>query len=128
MPCPMGHLLFVNHGDLIQKISAIWYTSVTEESTAGDIVQGLPKVDELLEAREPVEKILIECACPIGDTYFYYTPRHTELREGCRRSLQEIRRLLVNEVQAVYGSQGVFISDKHIEIIVRQMTTYVLNC
>ena len=48
------------------------------------------------------------------------------LREGCRRSLQEVRQILVHEVQDVYSSQGVFISDKHIEIIVRQMTTYVL--
>ena len=59
-------------------------------------------------------------------TLFLLYSKTYGLREGCRRSLQEIRRLLVNEVQAVYGSQGVFISDKHIEIIVRQMTTKVL--
>lgn len=32
---------------------------------------------------------------------------------------------LVNEVQSVYQSQGVDISDKHIEVIVRQMTSKV---
>ncbi len=34
---------------------------------------------------------------------------------------QELQRYLVNEVQLVYGLQGVEINDKHIEIIVRQM-------
>ena len=119
-----GSSLFVNHGDLIQKDIAFG-TLVSEESTAGDIVQGLPKVDELLEAREPVEKILSSVHAQLATLFLLYSKTYG-LREGCRRSLQEIRRLLVNEVQAVYGSQGVFISDKHIEIIVRQMTTYVL--
>lgn len=119
-----GSSLFVNHGDLIQKDIAFG-TLVSEESTAGDIVQGLPKVDELLEAREPVEKILSSVHAQLATLFLLHSKTYG-LREGCRRSLQEIRRLLVNEVQAVYGSQGVFISDKHIEIIVRQMTTYVL--
>ena len=98
---------------------------VSRESTAGDIVQGLPKVDELLEAREPVEKVLSSMHAQLAKLFLYYSKAYG-LREGCRRSLQEIRRMLVHEVQEVYGSQGVFISDKHIEIIVRQMTTYVL--
>jgi DNA-directed RNA polymerase subunit beta' len=33
---------------------------------------------------------------------------------------------LVNSVQAIYQSQGVNISSKHIEIIVRQMTAKVV--
>jgi DNA-directed RNA polymerase subunit beta' len=32
----------------------------------------------------------------------------------------------VNEIQEVYQSQGVYIADKHVEIIVRQMTTRVI--
>ena len=119
-----GSSLFVNHGDLIQKDFSFG-TLVSLESTAGDIVQGLPKVDELLEAREPVEKIRSSVHAQLAKLFLLYSKTYG-LREGCRRSLQEIRRMLVNEVQAVYGSQGVFISDKHIEIIVRQMTTYVL--
>ena len=119
-----GSSLFVNHGDLIQK-NLPFGTLVSLESTAGDIVQGLPKVDELLEAREPVEKILSSVHAQLATFFLLYSKAYG-IREGCRRSLQKIRRLLVNEVQAVYGSQGVFISDKHIEIIVRQMTTYVL--
>lgn len=38
-------------------------------------------------------------------------------------SLQEVQSFLVNEVQSVYQSQGIDISDKHIEVIVRQMTS-----
>jgi DNA-directed RNA polymerase subunit beta' len=43
-----------------------------------------------------------------------------------RRSVQGIQQYLVDGIQQVYQSQGVTISDKHLEIIVRQMTTYVL--
>lgn len=39
------------------------------------------------------------------------------------RSLYKFQLLLVNSVQAIYQSQGVNISSKHIEIIVRQMTS-----
>lgn len=37
------------------------------------------------------------------------------------KGLQEVQRYLLQEVQKVYRSQGVDISDKHIEIIIRQM-------
>lgn len=35
-------------------------------------------------------------------------------------------RYLLNEVQRIYRSTGVYISDKHVEVIVRQMLRYVL--
>ena len=38
---------------------------------------------------------------------------------------EEAQQYLVDEVQRVYRSQGVEIADKHIEIIVRQMTKKV---
>ncbi len=38
------------------------------------------------------------------------------------RGIRETQRYLVEEVQAVYRDQGVSIHDKHIELIVRQMT------
>jgi DNA-directed RNA polymerase subunit beta' len=37
--------------------------------------------------------------------------------------LQHVQSFLVNEVQSVYQSQGIDISDKHIEVIVRQMSS-----
>jgi hypothetical protein len=125
-PYAMSHNspVSVNHGELIQK-GVSFGALVSLESTAGDIVQGLPKVDELLEAREPVEKIGSSIHTQLAVLFLEYSKTYG-LREGCRRSLQEVRQILVHEVQDVYSSQGVFISDKHIEIIVRQMTTYVL--
>jgi hypothetical protein len=119
-----GSSLVVNHGAFLQK-NTLFATLVSLESNAGDIVQGLPKVDELLEAREPPHKILTSVHAQLATLFLFYSKTYG-LREGCRRSLKKIRRVLVEEVQAVYGSQGVFISDKHIEIIVRQMTTKVL--
>ena len=40
-------------------------------------------------------------------------------------ALQKVQTFLVNEVQSVYQSQGIDIADKHIEVIVRQMTAKV---
>jgi DNA-directed RNA polymerase subunit beta' len=40
-------------------------------------------------------------------------------------SLQKVQTFLVNEVQSVYQSQGVDIADKHIEVVVRQMSSKV---
>jgi hypothetical protein len=45
---------------------------------------------------------------------------------GTLRSLNKFQLLLVNSIQAIYQSQGVNISSKHIEIIVRQMTGNVV--
>lgn len=45
---------------------------------------------------------------------------------GTLRSLNKFQLLLVNSVQAIYQSQNVTISSKHIEIIIRQMTSKVV--
>ena len=45
---------------------------------------------------------------------------------GTLRTLYKFQLLLVNSVQSIYQSQGVSISSKHIEIIVRQMTAKVV--
>ena len=47
------------------------------------------------------------------------------LLEAAQESISKLQRKMVNEVQNVYKSQGVAISDKHIEVIVRQMTSKV---
>ena len=48
---------------------------------------------------------------------------HDLLKVQGDRALQAF---LVNEVQEVYRAQGVFINDKHIEVIIRQMMRWVL--
>merc|ERR1711939_308005 len=45
--------------------------------------------------------------------------------EGAQEAIANLQHRLVTEVQNVYKSQGVSIDDKHIEVIVRQMTSKV---
>eukprot|EP01040_Poterioochromonas_malhamensis_P011929 gene11929-13015_t len=45
---------------------------------------------------------------------------------ACLRSVQKFQLILINSIQAIYQSQGVNIDCKHIEIIVRQMTSKVI--
>ena len=46
--------------------------------------------------------------------------------KGTLRSLTKFQLLMVNSIQAIYQSQGVNVSSKHIEIIVKQMTSKVV--
>jgi DNA-directed RNA polymerase subunit beta' len=59
----------------------------------------------------------------ILEIFFTYNRESHGVHESSLRSLKEVQTFLVNEVQSVYQSQGVEISDKHIEVIVRQMTS-----
>jgi hypothetical protein len=55
---------------------------------------------------------------------------HHQLKEGtvkgCLTSLTNFQLILLNSIQAIYQSQGVIIDNKHIELIIRQMTNKVL--
>ena len=46
--------------------------------------------------------------------------------EASYKSFKKIQSLILNSVQSVYKSQGVNIADKHLEVIIKQMTTKVL--
>merc|ERR1712127_558052 len=46
--------------------------------------------------------------------------------EASYRSFKKVQALILNSVQSVYQSQGVTIADKHLEVIIKQMTTKVL--
>jgi DNA-directed RNA polymerase subunit beta' len=145
-------------GDLIA-------TLIFERQKTGDIVQGLPRVEELLEGRKPKERaILASYAATAEIVYDEDVPRlflvsqdygreevqvpvganilveHQErvtpgqpLTDGSIDphdilqvvGVEAVRTYLVDEVQRVYRSQGVEIADKHIEIIVRQMSKKV---
>lgn len=58
--------------------------------------------------------------------FFKYHSTLDGVMWGTLRTLYKFQLLLVNSVQSIYQSQGVSISSKHIEIIVRQMTSKVL--
>ncbi|MEF9989376.1 MAG: DNA-directed RNA polymerase subunit beta' [Christensenellaceae bacterium] len=127
----------------------------------GDITQGLPRVEELFEARKPRglaviseiagtvtindthKKREITVANETGEAKTYLIPYGSrvtvvdgqsivagdELTEGSInpndilkiKGVKGVQEYLLREVQIVYRSQGVEISDKHIEVIVRQM-------
>jgi DNA-directed RNA polymerase subunit beta' len=53
----------------------------------------------------------------------YHLSRGEGIHDAALMSLQEVQSFLVNEVQSVYQSQGIDISDKHTEVIVRQMSS-----
>ena len=53
---------------------------------------------------------------------YYYSLGTLSTYESTYRSLKKLQLLLLMSVQAIYMSQGVTISSKHIELIVREMT------
>nr|YP_009396603.1 RNA polymerase b''''-subunit [Vertebrata australis]ARW65789.1 RNA polymerase b''''-subunit [Vertebrata australis] len=118
-----GSLLHVNNSGLIQKGENI-ATLIFERVKTGDIVQGLPRIEEILEARKKVD-ISFNPHSILEYKFRSYLSQGLNVYNASRLSVLEIQLLLVKEVQKVYQSQGVYISDKHIEVIVKQMTSKV---
>ena len=159
-----GTMLQVEEGSLVLRGDML-ATLVFEREKTGDIVQGLPRVEELLEARKPKDCAILAEADGIAEIeieddmprLFLVTDEgsRTEIKFAIDSSIvvqnkqkikkgqpltsgplnphdvirlcgpEEAQQYLVDEVQRVYRSQGVEIADKHIEIIVRQMTKKV---
>ncbi|MCT4621726.1 MAG: DNA-directed RNA polymerase subunit beta' [Marinisporobacter sp.] len=130
-----------------------------------DITQGLPRIEELFEARKPKGlAIITEIAGTVsineikknkeviitgddGEQKTYSIPygSRIKVKEGQRikagdeitggsvnphdilkiKGVDGVQEYIVKEVQRVYRLQGVDISDKHIEVIVRQMVSKV---
>jgi DNA-directed RNA polymerase subunit beta' len=176
-----GAVLQIDDGDLVQRGDNLALL-VFERAKTGDIIQGLPRIEELLEARKPREmcvlaqrpgtvqieygeddsidiKVLekdgtitdyligpgqnpilsdgqsVETGESLTDgpinphdileIHFRYHRESKGLYESALISLREVQTFLVNEVQSVYQSQGIDIADKHIEVVVRQITSKV---
>ncbi|MCT7951075.1 DNA-directed RNA polymerase subunit beta' [Ancylothrix sp. C2] len=176
-----GAVLHVEDGSLVQR-GDLLVLLVFERTKTGDIIQGLPRIEELLEARKPKEACIlcrgagvaeveygeddnvsvrvieetgaiaeyvigqsqnaivsdgesVVAGQPITDgpanpheilEVFYNIHRDTLGEyEAALLSFSAVQMFLVAEVQSVYQSQGIDISDKHIEVIVRQMTSKV---
>ncbi|QNI55969.1 DNA-directed RNA polymerase/ beta'' subunit [Synechococcus sp. BIOS-E4-1] len=175
-------LLHVRDGDLVQRGDGLALL-VFERQKTGDIVQGLPRIEELLEARRPRESAIlckkpgtveikqgeddettvvtvIETDDAIGEypillgrnvmvndgqqvtagelltdgpinphelleCFFEDLRSRKPLMDAAQEAIANLQHRLVTEVQNVYKSQGVSIDDKHIEVIVRQMTSKV---
>ncbi|MEL7142447.1 MAG: DNA-directed RNA polymerase subunit beta'', partial [Cyanobacteria bacterium J06573_11] len=175
-----GAVLHIEDSDLVQRGDGL-VLLVFERAKTGDIIQGLPRIEELLEARKPKEACIlaerpgtaevvyaedetveikvvesdgtvsdypvtpgqnlviangqkVEVGEPLTDGpsnphqilevfYKYFRENNKGTHEASMLSLERVQSFLVNEVQSVYQSQGINISDKHIEVIVRQMTS-----
>ncbi|WP_123054736.1 DNA-directed RNA polymerase subunit beta' [Clostridium sp. JN-1] len=127
-----------------------------------DITQGLPRVEELFEARKPKglaivsevsgtvkmeetkKKRTVIVVTQSGEEVTYDIPFGSRLKvsngdeinagdevtEGSVnphdilriKGVQGVKNYLLSEVQKVYRLQGVDINDKHLEVVIRQMT------
>jgi DNA-directed RNA polymerase subunit beta' len=103
-------------------------TFLYEKSRSNDITQGLPKVEQMFEVRS-IDSISMnlekrvegwnECITKIlGIPWGFLI--------GAELTIVQSRISLVNKIQKVYRSQGVQIHNRHIELIVRQITSKVL--
>nr|YP_009105097.1 beta'' subunit of RNA polymerase [Edaphochlorella mirabilis]AIT93776.1 beta'' subunit of RNA polymerase [Edaphochlorella mirabilis] len=118
-------VFYVHHGDFIEKNSPL-ITLFYQRLKTGDIVQGIPKIEQLFEARQTKDGEIFagnlhEKLCE----FFEYYKIEYNSQEAVRKSFEKIQQILVDDVQKVYQSQGVSIADKHVEIIVRQMTSKI---
>ena len=108
-----GNYVFLKYLDLISEY---------EFSKACVI---LYKPGEFIDIGEPFTEGIIDVH-ELLDILFQYHLKFDGIMQGCFRSLAKFQLILVNSIQAIYQSQGVNISNKHIEIIVKQMTSKVV--
>nr|YP_009399713.1 RNA polymerase b''''-subunit [Digenea simplex]ARW69532.1 RNA polymerase b''''-subunit [Digenea simplex] len=118
-----GSFLHINNNSLIKKGENI-ATLIFDRFKTGDIVQGLPRIEEILEARKKIE-LSFNPHSILESKFISCLNQGLSVYNATRLSILEIQLFLVKEVQSVYQSQGVYIADKHIEVIVRQMTSKV---
>jgi DNA-directed RNA polymerase subunit beta' len=167
--------VFCKNTEFVEAGKTIGLLNLEKEIT-GDIVQGLPRIEEILEARKKnimikriptsqkkgllIQKTSLDTnfefkklGTPITENnkvnphkllkvYFNYyglikyflcdqTKQFKYNRlinnyEGSYKSFKKVQLFILNSVQSVYQSQGVTINDKHLEVIIKQMTTKVL--
>jgi hypothetical protein len=116
-----------HYGEILDKGDTL-ITLIYERFKSSDIIQGLPKVEQLSEAR-----LNNSISMNLKESFENWTGDMTRflgslwgLFISARITMEQSQIHLVNQIQKVYRSQGVRICDKHIEIIVRQMTSKVL--
>lgn len=167
--------VFCKNNEFLENGETIGLLNIEKEIT-GDIVQGLPRIEEILEARKknilvkkgPTSKkkgLLVQKSSldpnfefrKLGTSvkenekvnphkllkvYFNYygflksfiCDRTKQIKysrliqnyEGSYKSFKKVQSFILDSVQSVYQSQGVSINDKHLEVVIKQMTTKVL--
>nr|YP_009571166.1 RNA polymerase beta subunit [Basella alba]QBC66594.1 RNA polymerase beta subunit [Basella alba] len=122
-----GATVHGHYGEIIYEGDTL-VTFIYEKSRSGDITQGLPKVEQVLEVRS-IDSISMNLEKRI-DGWNEHITRILGIPWGfligAELTIAQSRISLVNKIQKVYRSQGVQIHNRHIEIIVRQITSKVL--
>lgn len=122
-----GATIHGHYGEILYQ-GDILVTFLYEKSRSGDITQGLPKVEQILEIRS-IDSISMNLEKRI-DAWNECITRILGIPWGfligAELTIAQSRISLVNKIQKVYRSQGVHIHNRHIEIIVRQITSKVL--
>jgi hypothetical protein len=121
-------LFHIHNSDFVKKnnlLMTLFYQKLKTE----DIIQGIPKIEELFEARnsKQSDKKRENIHNKLDLCFYNYKKKYT-FEKALKKSIKTIQQILVHSIQKVYQDQGVFIADKHIELIVRQMTTKVFIC
>nr|YP_010392179.1 RNA polymerase beta'' subunit [Wahlenbergia marginata]UPX07788.1 RNA polymerase beta'' subunit [Wahlenbergia marginata] len=122
-----GTTVHGNYGKILSK-GDILVTFLYEKSRSSDITQGLPKVEQVFEARS-IDSISMNLKKRVESwnkciTRLLGIPWGFLI--GAELTIVQSRICLVNKIQKVYRSQGVQIHNRHIELIVRQITSKVL--
>nr|AYC64598.1 RNA polymerase b-subunit [Halimeda minima] len=110
-------ILYGQYGSLCEQNERLCTVFYSQPKT-GDIVQGIPKIEQILEVRVHKHKSAI--ADSLGAK-----PTQAQAPAQPFRS-NHLQKSVLSNIQRIYGGQGIYISDKHIEIIVRQMTSNAL--
>nr|YP_009642159.1 RNA polymerase beta '' subunit [Catapodium marinum]QCD14604.1 RNA polymerase beta '' subunit [Catapodium marinum] len=115
-----------NYGEILYKGDRL-VTFIYEKSRSSDITQGLPKVEQIFEARS-IDSLSPNLERRI-EGWNERIPRILGVPWGfligAELTIAQSRISLVNKIQKVYRSQGVQIHNRHIEIIIRQVTSKV---
>nr|YP_009690557.1 RNA polymerase beta'' subunit [Lindsaea linearis]QEG57337.1 RNA polymerase beta'' subunit [Lindsaea linearis] len=113
-------------GDIVGKGDTLM-TLPYDRLRSGDITQGLPKIEQLLESRS-----VASITAGIEDLFDRWSRGITRLVGtfwghflSAGISMEHCRFILIDQIRKVYESQGVQVSDKHLEIIVKQLTSRV---
>lgn len=123
---PENSVMLKNNFSPVKRGSYLFNINYNKKKTE-DIVQGLPKVEEFLEARKPLDiaKEIYNPHLKLSRKFHFYKQKYNN-EIAVKKSFDFIQRFLVNKILGVYIAQGVDISYKHMEIIVKQMTSKVL--
>ncbi len=118
-------ILHIQNGSLVEANTRL-FTMFYSHLKTGDIVQGIPKIEEFFEARQTRSGNPLFENLHIRLQYLYnkYKIQYKHSK-AVKKALLKLQQIVVNEIQFVYTTQGIFISDKHIEIVIRQMTSKV---